>query len=182
MIPGAAAVMKRSGNLAAGDLSNMHSAEVVVAERASRLRRVEELGSSRHSAPPYDFDVLGKFAHVPRRRAFTFAAKTLHPLRHIGLKTDPRLLAVVADVDARSELALDHVRDGGFGFAIEQLFINRLAALLLEQQFSQFRIARQASDMGRENALFAFQHGEGPLRGTRQRARDWAREADARRG
>ena len=67
-----------------------------------------------------------------------------------------------------ASLTLDHVRDGGFGLAIEQLFVDCLAAFLLEQQFGQFRIARQASDMGRENALFAFQHGEVvPLRGTR---------------
>ena len=108
-----------------------HRAEVFVTELADRLRRVEDLGSAEHPALAHDFDVLRKFAHVPRRRALAFAAETLHPLRHISLKADPRLLAVVADVDACGELTLDHVRDGGFGLAIEQLFIDRLAAFLL---------------------------------------------------
>ena len=140
-----------------------HRSKVFVTELANRLRRVEDLGAAQHPALAHDFDVLGKFAHVPRRRSLAFAAETLHPLRHVGLKADPRLLAVVADVDAGGELTLDHVRDGGFGLAIEQLFVDRLAAFLLEQQFGQFWIARQTSDMGRENAFFAFQHGERPL-------------------
>ena len=83
-----------------------------------------------------------------------------------------------------ASLTLDHVRDGGFGLAIEQLFVDRLAAFLLEQQLGQFRIARQAPDMGRENALFTFQHGEmSPcvLRAS-ERARFGARDAAARRG
>ena len=168
MMPGRGRGHEALGKFSGGRLVehvalSAHAAQVLVAQRTDRLRRVEDLGSAEHPALAHDFDVLGKFAHVPRRRAAAFAAETLHPLRHIGLKPDPRLLAVVADIDACGELTLDHVRDGGFGLAIKQLFVDRLATLLLEQQFGQFWIARQTSDMGGEDAFFAFQHGERPL-------------------
>ena len=51
--------------------------------------------------------VARKLDLVARRRALRLAAEAAHAARHVGLKADTGLLAVVADIDAGFDLALD---------------------------------------------------------------------------
>src|SRR6185369_17313840 len=70
----------------------------------------------------------------------------------------PRLLAVVADVDAGRELSLDDVADGGLGLALELARVDGLAGVLADEQVAQRRRPRNAADVGHEDSVVAPLH------------------------
>ena len=165
MMPGEAAVMKRSVN-APGVCCRtaqkqpafvLHGRQVIVGDLGNGLRGVEDLGPH-HIAPLHHGHEIREFGHVLRRRALALAAKTPHALRHIGLKTDARLFAVVDDIHPGFELLGNHVLDGDFGLALQGRGLYGLALLLVNQQIGQLRAARQAADMGGENTFVALLH------------------------
>ena len=98
---------------------------------------------------------FGEFLELAAAPALRFAAEARHALRHVGLKADPLLLAVVADIDARFLLLDDDVADRLFHFGIEQLLVVAFARLALDQKLAQRFVARQAADMGCQDAIAA---------------------------
>ena len=69
------------------------------------------------------------------------------------------LLAIIDDADPRLDLALDDVGRGGLDRSLEGFLRDMLAAFAREDQIEQRFGARQAADMGGEEALFG--HGRG---------------------
>ena len=91
--------------------------------------------------------------------ALRYAGEAGHALRHVGLEANPALLAVVADVDARVHLSLDDMADRLVLFIGHRLGVDGLALVLRHQQVGQLFVARQAADVGGENAVAAEDHG-----------------------
>src|SRR5262249_4081851 len=83
------------------------------------------------------------------------AAEAPHPLGRVGREADPRLLAVVADIDARLELLPDHMTHGGFGLAREDGGWDRLATVLAHEQVAKRRRPRKTAGMCGEDAFVA---------------------------
>jgi hypothetical protein len=110
---------------------------------------------------------VGKFLKFPTAPALGYAAEPGHPLRHIGLKTDALLFAVIADVDPGFFLFLDDMPHRFVHLGVERGTIDLLAGLTLDEKLGQRLVARQAADMGRKNAVTARDHGLGPLEATR---------------
>jgi hypothetical protein len=96
---------------------------------------------------------------IARPGPLGLAAEALHALRHVGLEADPRLLAVVHDVDAARHLLLDDVAHRALALPPELGAIHLFAVLVADQQVGQHGIARQAADMGGENSVIAAVHG-----------------------
>ena len=89
----------------------MHSREVFIYHFRHRLRRVKYPGAG-HLPFLHNGHEVREFAHILGNRALTLAAKTAHALRYVGLKTDPRLFTVVANINAGVQLLLDDVLNG----------------------------------------------------------------------
>ena len=102
----------------------------------------------------HQFGEFLEFASAPPLR---HAGKAAHALRHIGLEADPLLLAVIADVDAGGSLLLHNVANG-FVHLRGHLLGVEFSPLLAHQQIGQLLIARQAADMGGQNAVPAEDH------------------------
>ncbi len=129
------------------------------------FRRVLLLADMREAALEL-LDQFGKFLEFAPAPALRHAGKAGHALRHISLETDPLLLAVIADVDAGGGLLVDDVADSLVHFGGHLGGIEFFASLLAHQQFGQFLVARQAADMGGQNAVPAEDHCKWlPLRG-----------------
>ncbi len=96
-------------------------------------------------------------------RPFRLAAETVHALRHVGLKADAALLAVVGDVDAGPALLLHHVGDALVDFFGELGLIDRLASLFGDQQVVEFGAARQAAGMRGQDVVGTLVHEVLPL-------------------
>ncbi len=82
-------------------------------------------------------------------------AEAGHALRHVGLEPDPLLLAVIADIDAGFFLLGDDVADGLFHLGVELRLVVAFAGLAAHQKLAQSLAARQAADMGGEDAVAA---------------------------
>ena len=106
---------------------------------------------------------LGEFLEFLRAPALGFAAEAGHALRHVGLETDPLLLAVIADIDAGFFLFGNDVADGLFHLGVELRLVVAFAGFAAHQKLAQSLAARQAADMGGEDAVAARYH-----RGLRQ--------------
>ena len=104
---------------------------------------------------------FGEFLEFSPAPAFGFAAEAGHALRHVGLKADALLLAVIAAVDAGLFLLRDHMADGLVHFGVELGFVIGLAGFTLDQKFAQALVARQAADVGGDDALTAENHDAG---------------------
>ena len=89
----------------------LYGGQVIVGKLGNGLRGVEDLGPH-HIAPLHHGHEIREFGHVLRRRPLALSAKAAHALRHIGLKTDTRLFAVIDDIHTGFELFIDHVLDG----------------------------------------------------------------------
>ena len=98
---------------------------------------------------------LGKLLELAAAPALGLAAETRHPLRHIGLKADALLLAVIAAVDAGLLLFGDHVAHRRVHLGLKLRLVVAFARLAPDQQLAQRFAARQAADMGGENAVAA---------------------------
>ena len=96
---------------------------------------------------------LGKFLEFAPAPALRHAAKAAHALRHVGLEADALLLAVIADVDAGGRLLVDHVAHRLVHFGGHFGGIEFLARFLAHQQVGKLLVARQAADMGGQNAV-----------------------------
>ena len=114
-------------------------------------------------APHQIADKVGEFLEFAAAAAFRYPGEARHPLRHIGLKADAALLAVIADVDAGLHLLLHDMADGLVHFVGQQFWVEALALLLRDQKVAQDLVARQAADMGGENAVAAQNHRAGSL-------------------
>ena len=160
-MPGEGAVMNDFGErlafggdaLIARDLA-LDRRSVVIVQLALRLRRVllpADIGKAAREIA----DQLGKFLEFAAAPAFRFAAEARHALRHVGLKADALLLAVIADIDAGLFLLGDDMADRLFHFGVEQRLVVAFARLALHQKLAQLFVARQAADMGCQNAVAA---------------------------
>src|SRR5262249_56198727 len=75
-------------------------------------------------------------------------AEAPHAPRAVRRKARARLLAGVADVDARLELPVDGPPHGRVGFPVERRLIDRLSAVLPDEKVSKRRRARQGVRRG----------------------------------
>ena len=166
-MPGDGAVMKRSANglpspamrLKARDLA-LDRRGVVIVQFALRFRRVLLPADVRKAAREI-LHQLGELLELAAAAALRFAGKARHALRHVGLKADPLLLAVVADVDAGFFLLGDHMADRLVHFGVELRRVVAFAGFAPDQKLAQRFAARQAADMGGEDAVAADNHGTG---------------------
>ncbi len=154
-MPGDGAVMKPSAKglpsavnafEARGLLFDRRS--VVIVQFALRLGRVL-LAADIGETPRQIGRQFGKLLELAAAAAFRFAAEARHALRHIGLKADPLLLAVVAAVDAGFLLSGDHMPDRPVHLGVELLRVIAFAGLALDQKIAERFVARQAADMRR---------------------------------
>jgi len=111
---------------------------------------------------------VGKLLEFAAPPPLGFAAKARHARRHVSLKADALLLAVVADVDAGVFLFIHHMPDRLFHLRFELRGVVTLAGFALDQKIAQAFAARQAADVGGQNAVAAEDHGRAPKRLTRK--------------
>ena len=132
--------------------------EIAILDVGLRLRRaLLALGRIREAAHQVG-QQLRELLELAAAAALRHAGEAGHALRHVGLEPDPALLAVVADVDAGVHLRLDDVADRLVHLVGQHLGVVRLAFLLRHQQVGQLFVARQAADMGGEDAVAAENH------------------------
>ena len=137
-------------------------AHVGVFHVGDRLRGIGDLGAM-HEAPAERRHQVGMLDEVLADAALRLAAIAAHARRHVGLERDALLLAVIADVDAGVLLPLDHLGDRTVELVRHFFRIDRLASLALDQQLGDRLVARQAADMGGQNAVAAGEHAGSPL-------------------
>ena len=109
-------------------------------------------------APLELLDQVGKFLEFAPAPPLRYAAETAHALRHVSLEADTLLLAVIADVDAGGSLLLHHMAHRLVHFGGHFGGVEFFARLLAYQQIGQFLVARQAADVGGQNAVPAEDH------------------------
>ena len=131
--------------------------EVRVGDLGHRLRRVvDPRGARTHAGQARH--VVRMLGDVARHAPLARAAKAAHPLGRIGREADARLLAVVADVDADLELFGHDVAHRRLGLEGQGCGVDLLAPVLPDEQVAERGGARQATDVGRQDALFAAFH------------------------
>ena len=168
MMPGDAAVMNRSEKACSSSAIRLKPVglvgdrlEVAIFDIGLRLGRALLALRRIGKAPRQIAQQLGEFLELAAAAALRHPGKARHALRHIGLETDPPLLAVIADVDAGFHLLGHDVADRLVHFVGEQFWIERLALLLGDQEIAQRLVARQAADMGGEDTVAAENHKAG---------------------
>ena len=129
--------------------------EIAILDVGLRFRRAVLALRRIGKAPHQIADQLGKLLELAAAAALRHAGKARHALRHVGLETDPPLLAVIADVDAGFHLLADDVAHRLVHFVGEHRRVEFFAVLLLDQKVAQRLVARQAADMGGENTVAA---------------------------
>ena len=164
-VPGETAVMKRSakgGGRRRGGRGEEVAlvgglAEIVVADLANGLGRV---GDPRGGTAPkgQQLGVVGKLDQVARQRAPALAAEAAHAPGHVGGEAGPRLLAVVAHVDAHLALAGHHHPHRGVHLPLELARVDRLAAVLLHQEVAQGGVTGNAAHVGRQDPVVTLAH------------------------
>jgi hypothetical protein len=102
--------------------------------------------------------VTWKLYLIARMRPPRFPAEAAQAARHVGLEGDPRLLAVIAYVDAGLYLCRDDLPGRALDLARKRSSLDRLTSLLPDQQVGKRLIARQAADVGRQDAICALEH------------------------
>src|SRR5205085_6913693 len=112
-----------------------------------------------NKTPAEGRDQIGMLDEILADAALALAAIAAHTRSHVGLECDALLLAVIADVDAGLSLPLHHVGDRAVHLAVYPSPVDCLTRLALDQQFGQRLVARQAADVGRQDAVAAGDHG-----------------------
>ena len=165
MMPGDGAVMKRSEKackssaiLLKPDVSSVIGLEILVFDLALRFRRALLALRRIREAAHQIGEQLGKFLELLAAAALRHAGEAGHTLRHIGLKADAALLAVIADIDAGRNLLLHDMADRLVHLGGHEFGVVGLAFFLRDQKVAQGLVARQAADMGGENAIAAQDH------------------------
>ena len=100
-------------------------------------------------------NALGVLKHRPRGGA----AEATHTLGDIGGEADSRYLAVTTNIDARGDLPRDRRVHRAFHSSPENAGIDRLTAILGEQEFRQFRAPRQTANVGGQDVIATSEHG-----------------------
>ena len=158
-MPGDGAVMKLSANALAdltASLKRLSSAVDRAEVRSARFvvpPAYVLLLADGGKAPHQQCDQFGKLLEFLAAPALRHAGKAGHALRHIGLETDALLFAVVADVDAGGLLMVHDIADRAVHLGVEFLVVVGRAGLLPDQQVGQLFIARQAANVGGQNAV-----------------------------
>ena len=80
------------------------------------------------------------------------AAEPAHAVLHVGEEALARLLAVVSDVDAGRELAIDHTASRLLDRTAERAGVDPLAAREPREHFDECLGSRKASRVGREDS------------------------------
>src|SRR5262249_53946113 len=102
--------------------------------------------------------VVGVLGEVAGERTAALSAEALHAAGDVGGKSPPRLLAVVADVDAPPQApppALAHRR---LRLPGQLALVDRLAAVLSHEEVAERRASRDAADVGDEDPIAAGEH------------------------
>ena len=76
----------------------------------------------------------GSWTHSWPNGRFDSPPKPDMRLRHVGLKADPALLAVIGDIDAGPALLLHHVSDALLDHVVEFGLVDLFAGLVGDQQ------------------------------------------------
>src|SRR6185312_3532099 len=95
----------------------------------------------RLAGPAWEFNL------VEGRRTLGLATKATEAAGDIGLKSDARLFAVIAYVNAGFDLFGDDMRGCGFHFTGQLRGVDRFTGFLADQQLRQFCWPRQTADM-----------------------------------
>jgi hypothetical protein len=132
-------------------------AEVLVPHRADRLGRVADARGV-GAAPREQGRVVRELGELFRRGPPARAPEAAHAPRHVGREPGARLLAVVADVDARFELTPHDVPNRRLRLPHERSLVHRLAAVLLHEQRTEREGTGNAADVGGEDALVTCSH------------------------
>ena len=106
---------------------------IFIADLGQCRRRVVH---SRPWRPPSldHFSPFGKQGNLGRLRPLALAAKAGHARADIGLETNPRLFAIVGDIDAAFPLARDNAGDGSLGLGRQGRFVYGFTVVLTDQQ------------------------------------------------
>jgi hypothetical protein len=148
---------RRNARLETGDLV-LDVLGVEITHLGHRLWGVGELPSPGEAAQEH-LDQLRHLLEVLADLALGFAGKTRHARRDVGLEADALLLAVVADVDPSRRLGRNRFAHGAVHLPRHRGRINRLPGLAADQQVGQHIVARQAADVGRQDAVAVVKHG-----------------------
>ena len=136
--------------------------EILVLDVGLRFRRaLLAFGRAREAAHQVG-QQFGKFLELAPAPALRHAGESGHALRHVGLERNAALLAVIADVDAGFHLLADDVAHRLVHLGRHHLRVVILAFLLRHQQVGELLVARQAADMGGEDAVAAENHRKTP--------------------
>ena len=100
----------------------------------------------------------GSWIHSCPKGRFELAAESGHPLRYVGLKTNPALLAVIGDIDTRPALFLHDMSDALLDHVVELRLIDRLAGLVGDQQIVELGAPRQAAGVRGHYMVDALMH------------------------
>src|SRR5262249_4861219 len=103
--------------------------------------------------------VTWKLYLIARLRPLRFPTEPGQAARHVGLEGDPRLLAVIAYVYTGLHLSRNDVPGRALDLARKRGSIDRLTGLVPDQQVGQRLVARQAADVGRQDAIGTLEHG-----------------------
>src|SRR5580704_18168553 len=139
---------------------------LVIADRLARRQRLGHLFFQQRVA-----------LDIAARPALPAAAEAAHPVADVEEEGLALLLAVVADVDAGLDLLVDDLAQGLLAEPVEFGRVDLAATSPPDIEPGQFRWARQAAGMGRQDPVLAPPHGspllsaEVRLRASRGRAR-----------
>ena len=103
-------------------------------------------------------DQGGELLEVAAASPLRLAGETRHAPRHVGLKTDALLLAIVADIDACLGLLGDDVAHGAIHFIGELLFAEGLFLLAVNEHFRKRFVAREAANVGGQDTVATEDH------------------------
>jgi hypothetical protein len=124
----------------------------LVLDVGDSLRRVVDLADTGRQALEEPLGELRERRPVLAIGPVRHAAEAAHALRHVGLKADPALFAIVDLVDADLHLLVEDVGDARLDGLFQRGGLNRLAGFLVDQHAPERFAPRQTAGMGHEDA------------------------------